>query len=60
MLYSPEVHICVKPPFNVVSLRYYLIAIIPFQLFGAKVSVFFVGNKFICLVSYMIKELFMV
>lgn len=37
MLYSPEVHICVKPLFNVVSVRYDLNAMIPFQL-GAKVS----------------------
>jgi len=60
MLYSPEVHICVKPLFNVVSLRYNLYAMIPFHLFSAKVSAFFVGSKFICLVSFMIKELFMV
>jgi hypothetical protein len=55
MLYSPEVHICVIPLFNVVSLRYDLNAMIPFQLLRAKVSAFFVG-----IVSYVIKELFTV
>lgn len=56
MLYSPEVHICVKPLFNVVSVRYDLNAMIPFQLLVAKVSAFLVGNKFVCLVPYIIKE----
>jgi len=46
---------CVKPLFNFVNLRYVLNAVIPFQLLGAKVSAFFVG-----IVSYVIKDLFMV
>ena len=56
MLWSPEVDVCVEPLFNVVGLRHDLNAVIPFRL-GAKVSALFVGNKFMCLVSYMIKEL---
>jgi hypothetical protein len=55
MLYSPEVHICVKPLFNFVNLRCDLNAMIPLQLLGAKLSAFFVG-----IVSYVIKELFVV
>jgi hypothetical protein len=47
-------------PMNVVILPYDLNAVIPYKLHGAKVSAFFVGNKFMCSVSYMVKELFMV